>query len=176
VVVEVGIADDARPGPAGSLGRATMTFSVLPRRADTLVVESFRLGSSTLATESSGFDRPVLERIGVGVLDGARGLVEAELDDYVRNSFGALNGGVIATLAEVSAATAAGVAQGAPAVTRQLTIHYLAQGRAGPVRARADVLGTADGTSMCRVEVIDAGAGDRLMAAGTAIATRDGPG
>jgi uncharacterized protein (TIGR00369 family) len=99
---------------------------------------------------------------------GARPLgadeVEMPLAPSLRNPWGILHGGAVASLVDVAAEHATG------GVTTDVVLHFLAPNRVGPVRASAVPIGAgrrADGTVM-RVEVRDVGA-DRVTA--LAIAT-----
>lgn len=48
--------------------------------------------------------------------------------------------------------------------TSEMTLHFLAPGRVGPVRAVGEVLRTRSGGAAVEVRVYDSGKGDRLMA------------
>ena len=48
-----------------------------------------------------------------------------------------------------------------------LHIHYLAGARSGPVRTSTDVVRAADDHVVCRVEAVDAGSDDRVIAVAT---------
>ena len=101
------------------------------------------------------------------------------LADHLRNPWGILHGGAVATLADVAACRAVaadradavddhgrsegGVARLAAADT---VLHYLRPGRTGPVEARCKVLGGHSRT-VVRVAMHDVGAGDRLVAMAT---------
>ena len=88
--------------------------------------------------------------------------VEIDLADDLRNPWGILHGGVVATLADLATEQVTG------GITTDMVLHFLAPNRTGPVRAEARPIATrADGTA-CRVEVRDTGA-DRTTA--VAIAT-----
>jgi uncharacterized protein (TIGR00369 family) len=101
---------------------------------------------------------PVLEFFGIR----ARGEAAAELDitDRVRNPWGILHGGAIAVLVDAAASRAVG--GGATVV--DVVLHFLRPGRVGPAVARARVLGERRDGHLVRVEVIDTGADDRVMA------------
>jgi acyl-coenzyme A thioesterase PaaI-like protein len=103
--------------------------------------------------------------IGCEVLDPATGHTETPVTGYVRNSFGAVNGGVVAAVAVESAGAC--LRGWAPdLVVQDIVIHYLAQGRVGPVATSARVVRAGDdGAASCavRVDLIDEGA-DRPMA------------
>ena len=105
------------------LGLATMSFAVLPRRDGNPVIdqnESVR--RMTMATEGSGLAAPLNTSVGLRVLDPGHnsgpGTVELPLADYVRNSLGALQGGMIATLIDAAAVQAVEPAIGPEVETR----------------------------------------------------------
>jgi uncharacterized protein (TIGR00369 family) len=162
---------DIREEPAGgggrgeSIGSAFVVYARLPRREDTLELEmpGGGMDSYAFALESSGLRRPLLDAVGARPLDPATGRFELPMSGYVRNSFGALQGGLVAILADASGQGAARMAAGRNVTTRDLTVHYLSPGRAGPFRTRAEIM-RMDGTSvLSRVELVDSGAGDRLI-------------
>ena len=145
---------------------ASMTFAVLPARGSE--------PSERLTTELpvrwgySGGDLavPVLEAVQVTVEDRATGRLSVPVRPYVHNSFGALQGGAIALLAEAAGAEALGAARGGDAtdvVVTDLQIAYLALGKVGPVVSAARVLALGDdGRGGAVVELHDTGADDRL--------------
>jgi uncharacterized protein (TIGR00369 family) len=149
-----------------SIGTAMMTFSRLPRREDTPELKLDMDGPETFdfATEGSGLKRSYRDAAGVRVLDAGAGVAELEMKDYVRNSMGVLQGGMIAILADVAGEVTARNVAGTPLTTRDLTIHYLSQGKRGPFRTRTRLLRRTDGTALTRVEVIDRGLEDRVIA------------
>ena len=167
LVVRLMVADDRGPVAA-----STMTFSVLPRRPDTLAVDPAALGalprSMALApgidpAAPAGMPGALTRAIGYRLTtDGA----EVAVTPYVRNSFGALNGGVVAGLAETAAVG------DRPGVARQLTVHYLRQATAGPVAARRRPLGDVGGLDGHEVTIVDRGAGDRPWALATVLVDR----
>jgi uncharacterized protein (TIGR00369 family) len=180
VVIDVDIREhaDNPEVPTRSIGTAMMTFSRLPRREDT---PAFQLDTGTpetfdFATEGSGLDRPYRDAAGVRVLDERAGVAEIEMKNYVRNSVGVLQGGMIAVLADVAGEISARSAVHKPLTTRDLGIHYLSQGKRGPFQTRARVVCTTDDTALSRVEVIDRGREDRLIAVvmNTAVANPSG--
>jgi uncharacterized protein (TIGR00369 family) len=88
--------------------------------------------------------------------------VEMPLHEHMRNPWGILHGGVVSMLIEqaVEHATAS------PPV--DITMHFLAPNRVGPVRATARPIGTRADAQVLRVEVRDVGA-DRLTALAVAV-------
>ncbi|MEM7324072.1 MAG: hypothetical protein AAF531_13370, partial [Actinomycetota bacterium] len=102
--------------------------------------------------EGDLLDRPIEEACGIRVVDPATGMAEVDRAPFVANSIGTLQGGVVALLADVSAAAVVGP----NARTIDLQFRFLAQTGAGPARASAEVIRTdVDGT-VVGVEVIDA--------------------
>ena len=170
VVIEVDLADDTDR----VIGAATMSFAVLPRRDHNPDMSSVRSeGPSSMAGESSPLRAPFLDALGVVVLDAATGFVEVPVTDWSRNSMGALQGGVVATVADASAEVALRARSGEPLIVSDLQVSFLGFGRSGPVRARAEVLHTTDEFGSARVEIVDAGADARLMTLVSASATRE---
>jgi len=168
VVMEVALVDET----GRDIGLATMSFAVLPRRETNPVLDTQRSGPSTMATEASRLARPLLAELGVEVRDAAAGAIDVPVLDWSRNSMGAMQGGVVATVAEVAAEHALRAATGEPLVVTDLQVTYLGFGRVGPVRSQVDVLAAHPGHGTARVELVDAGAENRQMTVVHAAATR----
>jgi len=98
----------------------------------------------------------------------AEGRLEVALDDGIRNGVGALAGGFTTVLADVVAERAGTAALGRPGVVSDLVVHFLAAGRAGPIGVRTEVHPAHGSGVSVRVQLIDRGAGDRLVVSGTA--------
>jgi len=105
---------------------------------------------------------PLLERIGLQVVDASRGVVELGNSPYVQNSRGRINGGVLGMVFQGAAEAIV-----PDHVGSDLHIHYLASARVGPVRTDTVVVREADGHVVCRVQALDAGADDLLVAQAT---------
>jgi uncharacterized protein (TIGR00369 family) len=152
---------------ADPLAWATMTFSVLPAQNPTSSVQAAGELPVRWSFDGGGLGRPILDALHVEVLDGPTGRLSVAVRPYLFNSFRAMQGGVIALLAEAAGAEALGAAHGldgASFVITDLQIAYLALGRVGPVVTSARVLGTGpDGRAGAVVELRDTGADDRLM-------------
>jgi acyl-coenzyme A thioesterase PaaI-like protein len=116
------------------------------------------------ALPDSGVTRPYPESLGIRVLDASRGELELSRTDYTINSFGSLQGGTVASLAELAGEVAARAAGHEDGVSSDVAVHYLAQGPRGPYRTVAELLRVRP--TLARVEVHDAGAGE-LMAVAT---------
>jgi uncharacterized protein (TIGR00369 family) len=167
VVIEMDIraAKQDASGDWTSIGCGLISFSRLPRREDTIKIEfgAEETNAYQFAIKGSGLKRPYLEEIGARILDEAGGVVELVMSDYVRNSFGALQGGILAILADVSGQHAARSVTGRPMVTSDLEIHYLSQGKIGPFKTGARVVRVTHETVLIRIEIRDGGAGDRIL-------------
>lgn len=103
----------------------------------------------------------IAEWLGVRSVDDHA--VEIDLAAELRNPWGILHGGVVATLVDLAAEHATG-----GGYTTDVVLHFLAPNRVGPVRAIARVLGRRADGYVLRVEIRDEGA-DRTTA--LAIAT-----
>jgi uncharacterized protein (TIGR00369 family) len=100
---------------------------------------------------------PLLEFFAVGAHpDG----VALPITDRVKNPWGILHGGATAVLVDAAGAEAVGDG----AVTADVALHFMRPGRVGPAVARPTVVGERADGHVVRIEVVDAGAGDRLMA------------
>lgn len=101
---------------------------------------------------------PLLEFFGIGPVDATA--VGLEITDRVRNPWGILHGGATAVLVDAAATHTVGDG----ATTTDVVLHFLRPGRIGPAVARAEVLGRRPDGHLVRVEVVDAGADNRVMA------------
>ncbi len=125
---------------------ATATFSILPRRDDTPgptippIVAGRR---AVLGGHGRALTQWIGDAIGLSTVDAPRGELSVPLSPYTANSFGALQGGLVAFVA----AQAGACALEAPAV--ELQVAYLSQCRDAPFTTRADVLGP--GAAVVRV-------------------------
>ena len=90
--------------------------------------------------------------------------VALEINDHVRNPWGILHGGATAVLVDAAATHAVGNG----ATTTDVVLHFLRPGRVGPAIATATELGERPDGHLVRVEVVDAGAENRVMACGVA--------
>jgi len=158
IVVEVDLDADGAP-----LGLATMTFAVLPRReGNPVIAASGDVALLTMALPDSGLRASLEASTGIDVRDAAAGIVHLPIGDYVRNSLGAVQGGMMATLAATAADRALAAAAGRPLRVVDLQITYLTLARVGPVVSRTTVLDATATAGTAHVELVDAGAGDRV--------------
>lgn len=167
VVVDAGIyeVNENSAHQISTIGSAMMTFSRLIRRDDTPVLQADDNLNNKInfAIGGSGLTQSIIDKIGVIIINGAKGVIELKSSSYIRNSFNVVHGGMIAVLSDTAGQITAREATGRPMVTSDLTIHYLAQGKYGPFRTRAKILRITDDTVLTRIELIDRGADDRLI-------------
>lgn len=172
------VRSEVRVGPAGDgpmtgepVAVATTTFAVLTARGGAGPVA---LAPPPARTRFAGpaLGQPVVDAVGLSVRDEASGVVVLPLAAHVRNSFGALQGGVTALVAEVSAASALRRALGRTPTVADLHLTYLAVPRVGPVTATAEVLVAPPGAGWgtARVTLVDVGDGGRTVALASAVA------
>jgi acyl-coenzyme A thioesterase PaaI-like protein len=169
VVLEVSLRDTS----GASLGFATMSFAVLPRRAENLSVDPVdRVNRMTMATNGSGLASPFHERVRLTVIDAGTGTIELPLSDYVANSLGAIQGGMMAAATDAAAEHALRSVWGSPLETVDLQITYLALAKVGPIRTRTRLLNVTPEYATAHVEVFDTGAADRLTTVATVVVAR----
>jgi acyl-coenzyme A thioesterase PaaI-like protein len=140
-------------------GHGRMAFARIPGRATRVGLDHPRgdTADPVLFSMDGGtpIEESILDRCGVRVI--AAGRLELDKSPYVQNSFGTVNGGVQALVAEAAAVSATG---GSHAIGQQ--IHYLERVGAGPMSIDATVVrsGTAP---LCEVRLVDR-SDDRLVA------------
>lgn len=149
---------DLSHGPeAPPSGTAMVTFARLPRRESNLSIE-VELDPGTVirfgpAPEGDPAPEPFGELVGTTLVDPTQGITSTDLGSAVRNSFGAMNGGVVASVVAAAASSLTG-RTGADVV--DLDIDFLGQATVGPVHSSAELLDDTLG-SLVRVELRDAG-------------------
>jgi len=79
--------------------------------------------------------------------------VEMRLTDTLRNPWGILHGGALASLIDLTAEHVTG------GITTDVVLHFLAPNRVGPVRATGYALGSRVDGTVTRIDVRDEGAG-----------------
>lgn len=95
--------------------------------------------------------------------------VEMQIRDDLRGPAGSLEGGIIATLADVAGASSIARAVGALVATQQLSLAYLSPGRVGPIHATGIPLRVGQGDATAEVRVVDVGNDGRLVAVATMV-------
>ena len=173
VVVRVDVGDghgDDDVATMRAAGRGLMTFARIPGSASAssgrIIPESSPKQSSGLP--GSGFRLPLFEQLGIRVIHAARGVIEIDRTDYSRNSFGSLNGGVIAIAAEAAAdALLRSHSNNFEAV--DISVTYLSQTRSGPGRTTASLIRADAHDAVVEVRLVDAGNDDQLLALSTVV-------
>lgn len=150
-------------------GTGLMTFARIPASASAIKIDPFaNVGVRTSnALDGSGVHVPLYEALDLRIIDPAAGVVEIDKHDYVRNSFGTINGGVVCMVFEAAAEVAARAAGEARYVAADLSVHYLSQTKAGPARTAARVLRHDAQHAVCDISLVDAGNEDQLLALAT---------
>src|SRR5262245_28698354 len=109
VVLDVEVSDGSDPRPAAV---ASMTFTRIRRRDYTMPFVEDEADRFAFANDGSRLDAPFLEQIGCRVIDAEAGAVELHVEDYVRNSIGALQGGAVVALVDAAAGGVAAARSG----------------------------------------------------------------
>ncbi len=159
IVVAAALRSDGDAG-GHTAGTAELTFVRLPRRDGNLDIADtpIRIGERiSMALPDSGLRSAYADEIGLRVLDGTSGRAQLDASPFVRNSFGAVNGGVVASLAAGSAAALASDVLGTRARALDVVATYLAQARVGPLEARARLVRRDGPVALVAVDVDDAG-------------------
>jgi acyl-coenzyme A thioesterase PaaI-like protein len=104
---------------------------------------------------------PLRDAAGIQVIDAAAGVVEIELIPDLLNPAGALQGAMVALVAEAAAEEAASARRGEPAQICDLDLRYLHQARVGPIRTECEWLGDGSNASMM-IRLTDVSTGQLL--------------
>jgi uncharacterized protein (TIGR00369 family) len=115
-----------------------------------------------MALDGNGLRAPLSDHLGLRIVDAGAGAVEIDKTEYVSNSFGSVNGGVLGMIVQAAAETSLATA-GHPFVAVDVELHYLAQTQSGPVRTATRILRVRADHAVCEVRAVDAGADDRLL-------------
>jgi uncharacterized protein (TIGR00369 family) len=164
IVLEV----EVRAGEA-RVAHATVGFSRLEAHGEyQRRPRGERLGRIGFGGDSGGFAKPWAEALAARCCDAAAGVLELPVLPYVGNSLGGLQGGVAVALLDLAAEVAGRAWLGASVATRDLSVHFLAIGRQGPLRTRVTRLRKGGDGALLRIESRDVGAGERLCCVATA--------
>jgi len=159
VVLEVDMTGDG----GDVLGIASMTFAILPRRDGNPIIDPVAATRrTTMARPDSGFTQSLETTTGLRVLDDATGAVQLPLTDYVRNTLGAVQGGMMAMTAAVAAERALSAAAQTHLDIVDLQVTYLALAKVGPVTSTVRILDHQPDFATAHVELTDAGADGRI--------------
>jgi uncharacterized protein (TIGR00369 family) len=131
-----------------------------------LVEPTVDLAHKLAQQPEAGTSRPFLDHLGLRwELLESETVVELDLREDLQGPGGALQGGVTVTLIDVAAATRANIAlAGARVFTSNMTVQFLRQGRAGPIRAAATLVRSSRTGAVVEVRVIDVGDDGELIA------------
>jgi acyl-coenzyme A thioesterase PaaI-like protein len=153
--------DAIEAGRLSLAGKGLLTFARIPRSASASATD-FDPASMVGQKRQMAPDEPVrgtmLERIGLRVVDAEGAVVEIDHSEYVRNSFGTINGGVLGAVFQAAAEAAR-----PGLVATDLQIHYLSQVKVGPARTSGTVSRDMAGHSIVSLRAVDAGADDQLL-------------
>ncbi len=140
------------------IAHSTMTFVRIARPDMTSELDHPSEPTETtrvdFALPESGLRKRFFEELGLRTVDAASGSLEMAAADFTQNSFGSLQGGIVATLAQAACEAATEARCRARAAATDLSVHYLAQG-SGPYATRAALLRGTDSSSLHRVEILD---------------------
>ena len=173
VVLEV----DMTSAEGDAVGVATMTFAILPRRDGNPVIDpEAATRRTTMARPDSGFTQSLESATGLRVIDDATGALHLPLTDYVRNTLGAVQGGMMAMTAAVAAERALSAAARTHIDIVDLQVTYLALAKVGPVVSTVRILDLQPDSGTVHVELADAGADGRVTTIVRARGVRVGAG
>lgn len=140
-------------------GYGVLSFVRVARRQGDPVKHVFdSSGQSPRGFMGPVIENPLPDEMGIDIIDGAAGTVEVAVDDKLRNPSGAMQGAMVACVAEVAAEEMISARCGHPAFVSDLDVRYLSQVRVGPVRTTSSWLGDESG-SWVRVELHDVSSG-----------------
>ena len=153
-------------GDGGFCGTGRMAFSRIPGSATKASAADVREPKPAGFTMDGGtpITDPLTERCGMQLV--GPGQLRFDKSTYVENSFGTVNGGVLALSAEVAAVSACGGGQ-----ALDLHVHYLEQIGEGPVAVTAEVIRDSSSGQLCSVRIEDR-ADARLVAVADVLVAR----
>ncbi len=167
-VCRVDVRDEGAGGRA--VAWAVVTSAVLDR--DDLPLPSPRPVVVPMPAPDPG--APIPEQF-FAIEPGAGPVTRLELVDRLRNPWGILHGGAIATLADVAATRSMTGRHDGPVASADTVMHFLAPVRVGPVDARARIVGRRTDGTVVLVSVHDRGVDDRLCAQAAITVREVGP-
>ena len=159
-------------------GLSTVGFSILPRRNELQARVRWAEEAeprSEFSNATSGFEKPLLDRLGLEFDSVDPAIARLAVEPYVLNTLGAMNGGVVAILLDAAADHFGAHALDGPVRVRSLEIHYLKLARVGPVRAEVSRLGRTESGLLLRVSLFDEGREDVLLTVATLLVERATP-
>ncbi len=152
-----------------SWGSCFVSFAKVSRRADDPPKPPFDPEAGARRMASPALETAVRDAVGIVSQDPAAGVANVELRPELLNPAGALQGAMVAALAEAAAEDLADHHLGSdrPHVVTEMEIRYLAQNRTSPIASRAWFIGPpSDG--LVRVDLVDDDGRGRLTTSVTA--------
>lgn len=137
------------------------SFMRMPRQGAARTVDELGMPE---VIPSVPLERPLAAEVGIEVVEPGAGRVEVALRAALRNPEGAMQGALVALLAQVAAETLAGHEHDKAQIVTELDLRYLAAAKRGPIEASADWVGSP-AAGMLRVALRDRGQQDRVTAA-----------
>lgn len=186
LVIEVDLANSSTPlgvelSDAGSVGSdtvgwAVLSFAVLERQdapADGGATDAAAAGEPVARPPlgqhmfvGGSLDEPILDALSITTDGDAPGRVSMPVVEYVHNTLGAVQGGVMALVGEVAGTGSVGEALGLGQHVAAVDLHvtYLALGRRGPITTTTEDAWSDPGTGAggALVELVDEGLAGRL--------------
>ena len=137
------------------LASSALGFTRIPRRPDDPPKPGVTPEDAVrLFRGHTDLPSPLRDEVGVEVIDGPTGVVQAPVTPEVQNSAGTMQGAMVALVAEAAAEEVAQHRADGPMVVTELDVRYVARTAAGPVRSRCVPLDERPGSAM-RVELVD---------------------
>ena len=166
VVTETAISDSS-----GEIERATCTYARLPARTNNPSVGTDKGQVVDYAEDNEEHPRPMLEDYLRADINPNEPVIELPHHSRIHNSFGSIQGGAVAVLADAMAAHLCRLILKTPARCTSADVHYLAQAKGGPFRVEGEALRIDQTAVTSRIRIIDVGNDNRLLDVATATAT-----
>ena len=166
VVTETAISDSS-----GEIARATCTYARLPARTNNPSVGTGKGQVVDYAEDNEEHPRPMLEDYLRADINPNEPVIELPHHSRIHNSFGSIQGGAVAVLADAMAAHLCRLILKTPARCTSADVHYLAQSKGGPFRVEGEALRIDQTAVTSRIRIIDVGNDNRLLDVATATAT-----
>ena len=155
VVVSIELYDGDVDGPG--CGQGVLAFTRLPRRVENLHLLRPEPGTRTELGGAESVPGSVLRGLPVEVVDAASGHLSVPVEPWARNSFGAMNGGVVAAFAARAGVEMAVAEQGRPQVVTDVVVHYMAPATSGPLTTSGTLVRAGAHGTAARIDMVDTG-------------------
>ena len=143
---------------ATQVGLSTVSMAILPERRaaqEKITWADEPVPRTEFARPDSGFDRPVLECLGIQFDASDPAKAQIGCAPYVLNTLGAIQGGIVSLFIEASAENFASERLGRPVQVQSLQVHYLKLCRGESIRATVRETGSTRAGLLLRVELHD---------------------